>query len=209
MMVSCQSHRVINRLSERLGLTRPTVLVLFLGETMQQGKEVITRSRPKPKPKLKLYLPEEIELGEFTLVVERLEEPDATAISASFRQAVLEEFKKRQPIISLLYDVEIEEGVPWSGSRKSLNTVKLKRKKPKSLLGRLKDAGAVIMLSLSLLNMNWGIIDHNFHEALHIAEQVITTKAYKVRVEDINLYKVDTATYQHQTHDDDSGGSVS
>jgi hypothetical protein len=76
-----------------------------------------------------LYLPENLDIGEFTLVVERLEEPKATAIAASFREAAIVEFTKLQPVIAFLYDVEIEEGTPWPGSRKSRNKVKLKLKK--------------------------------------------------------------------------------
>ena len=132
----------------------------------------------------RINLPEEIYLGSFTLTICDLEEQEAEDLSRRFRRLVVKEFAKLEPVVALFYDLDIEEGQPWRGSRKSPNRAKLKKKKGGSWLDTVKRIGGGVMLALNLLAIDPDIVKKNLDTAIHTVEEVLKSEGHKVSTED-------------------------
>ena len=131
-------------------------------------------------------LRDELDLGSFTLVI-GAGANSGERIAAAFREYVTTAFETANPLLANYYDLVIEEGEVWTGSRKSRNKIKLRKKKVRTVVDWFKKSGVILMTSLNLLAIDPDVVKHNLGHIITTAEQVFTGTAADVTTEDRNI----------------------
>ena len=136
-------------------------------------------------PSTTTTLTEVIAIAEFTLTVRGERDAD---IAAAFRRDLEEQIARMQPFLSLVYDVEVEEFEVWTGSRKSKNRVKLKKKKKSTKSsGGLKRTLGALLIGLKLLSADYDQVGENVRKAIQTVEQKYQARGHDVHVDDVQV----------------------
>lgn len=77
----------------------------------------------------RMSLPDLVDLGEFTLLLHDETIESGAQLAQHIRESIAVAFAKLDPLLSLVYELEIVETQVATSSRKSKNRVQLKRKK--------------------------------------------------------------------------------
>lgn len=133
-------------------------------------------------------VPSEIEIAQFVLTVD---EEHGEQIVALFRERLEQEFFRRQPLLMLLYTLEVEETSVWTGSRKSRNKARLKRKKAKgvnkSLRRRLLGALGGMLVVLRIVSIDYAQIGENFDQARKAVEQQFRVEGTRAEIDHLEI----------------------
>lgn len=146
-----------------------------------------------------LKLPESIDLGEFTLLIHGRDERSGEPLAKEIRALIAQEFAKRDLVLSLLYEIEIEEFEVGSGSRKSKNRVRLKRKKGRTLWETIKLTGSAFVVAIGLLSADYSKIPENLEWVCEHVVHVCEERGHQVEIRDKHFYQVDIAQPRDDT----------
>ena len=134
---------------------------------------------------------EEYTVGEFVLTIRHLEGREADQLAAQIRAYIETSFKKANPLLCTLYDFEIEETEVWSGSRKSRNRGKLKKKKGKTIKGKLGLLLSRLALGLSLAATDPIVIQQNWERVVQGVEKVFGMEPPEVEIDELETFPLE------------------
>ena len=145
---------------------------------------IATRSKPATKFTF-ATLPESLELAEFVLSVP--DGPEGERLAKAFDEQVMLEFRRREPAISALYELEIEELAVWTGSRKSKKRARLRKRtaKKEGVVAWLKRNATVITLILGIASADTGKMEENLEKAIHTVVAASQAAGHMISVENI------------------------
>jgi hypothetical protein len=136
-------------------------------------------------------LPESIELGTFTLLIYGEDERSGESLAKEVRTLITQEFAKRERVLSLLYELEIEEFYVGLGCRRSKNRAKLKQKKGRTLREKLLLAGAGIVTLFHMVSFDYSHIHENLDFiCVHVVKEC-NARGKKVEILDKEFYRID------------------
>lgn len=144
--------------------------------------EVATRSHRK--------LRETIDLGEFTLLLPEETVESGAKLAAEVRAAIVSRFMRFNPVLSLFYDLDIEEADVVSGSRRSKNKPRLKRKKGRTFGQKIFNAMTVVGLTVGLLSADYENIPTNLEKACKQVVSKCQLRGQNVQIIDLNFQSV-------------------
>jgi len=144
--------------------------------------ETATRSRRQ--------LREIIDLGEFSLILRDETVESGEKLAAEVRALISEKFMKLSPALSIFYDLEIEETEVVSGSRKSKNKLKLKKKKGNTLGQKIFNAVAAVGLAVGLLSADYDNIPDNLERACQQVVAECQIRGKNVEITNMNFSPV-------------------
>lgn len=134
---------------------------------------------------------EEYTVGEFMLTIRHLEGAEADQLAAQIRRYIETAFRKANPLLCTLYDFEIDETEVWTGSRKSKNRGKLKKKKGKTIKEKLGLLLSRLALGLSLAATDPTVIQENWERVVQSVENVFGTEPPEVEIEELETFPLE------------------
>ncbi len=156
----------------------------------------------------KIQIPDEIVLGEFTLTIHGLSDYEAESLSNTFRAKIQSEFQIANPLLSILYDLVIEEEDVWQGSRKSRNKAKLKRKKGGGIGAVIKQTGMSMIFALQIMSIDPDVVTKNYGRIIQVVGQVFQEEGHDISTEQVNMCKLDnTPPFRKERHSGKENGT--
>ena len=135
-------------------------------------------------------LPDTIELAEFTLVIVGKDTPSGDELAKRIRESISAEFAKRAPLLSLVYDLVIEESDVRRSERKGKEKVKLKKKVKKGMtfLEKVSFGMGGAGLVIGIVAADPIVVGHNVEWACEHAIHICKSQGDDVRIEGMNIY---------------------
>ncbi len=154
----------------------------------------------------RIPLPELLDLGEFTLLLHDETIESGAPLAKQIRESIVAAFAKLDPVLSLVYELEIDETEVSSSSRKSKHPVRLKRKKGTSLLQKLVVAVSAFGFVVGVLSADYDKIPENIEKACQTVVADCKLRGKNVEIPEKHFPPVDPnhPTQQKQPPDDQS-----
>lgn len=132
-----------------------------------------------------------LDLGEFSLILPDESVQSGAGRAAEIRASIADAFAKLDPMLSLLYDLEIEETEVHSGSRKSKNKPRLKRKKGRTILQKLMAIGSALGFAVGVLSADYSKIPENLEKACQVVVADCKLRGKNIEITDKHFPPVD------------------
>lgn len=115
-------------------------------------------------------------IAHFSIYINIDDNEEADLLAIEVQNRIISEFKKKYPLLSLFFELEIEEVLVEYGSRKSKHKAKLKKKKGAGLW-------KILVLSYTLLSTDYNNIEKNFEKITVIVQEVYSATT-KIEIDD-------------------------